>query len=234
VAFRQSRLVLANEAHDGLRRSIRTRQIGLRLVRAASDLGVRHLAMEALYDAELVARANRTRELPAVEGGYLAQPEMRELITVALELGWTLIAYEADIACKPEELASLGIEETNWREGQQAHNLAEALFLLPDATPLLVWSGNHHLAKNPAEDWMPMGSRLESLCGINPFAIDQTLTVSFDRGRPPIGAKWAERFSPALTERGGTAGFLADEAPPAWPCPDLADAFLLSSDNHLT
>jgi hypothetical protein len=34
--------------------------------------------------------------IPPVPGGYLAQPDMRKLMTAALELGWTLWAYEAE------------------------------------------------------------------------------------------------------------------------------------------
>ena len=47
------------------------------------------------------------------------------------------------------------------------------------------------------------------------------------------GASRAAEFAETLHELGGTAGFLAQEAPPGWPCVDLADAFLLSTDNEL-
>jgi hypothetical protein len=33
--------------------------------------------------------------MPEPGSGYLAQPDMRRLISVALELGWSLGAYEA-------------------------------------------------------------------------------------------------------------------------------------------
>ena len=46
--FAQAPVVMANEAHSGLARCIRTRQIGVRMVRAAHEAGVRRLAMEAL------------------------------------------------------------------------------------------------------------------------------------------------------------------------------------------
>lgn len=48
IAFSRSRAVMANEAHDGLLRCPRTRQVGKQLVAAANRLGVRNLAMEAL------------------------------------------------------------------------------------------------------------------------------------------------------------------------------------------
>jgi hypothetical protein len=234
VAVQRSRLVLANEAHNNLRRSIRARRVGARMIIAAHELGVRHLAMEALYSRDLVDRANRSRRLPHVNGGYLAQPEMRELIGTALECRWTLIAYEADLARKPEGLSRLSREETNWREEQQARNITNALAELPDPARLLVWCGNHHLAKRGTEGWRPMGSQLQELSGVQPFAIDQVLGVRFDESRAPVAAAWTDAFTATLTAMGGTAGFLVEDAPSAWPYPHLADAYLLSTENELT
>lgn len=232
MAFDRSRLVLANEAHNGLRRCVRTREVGMRLVRAANTVGVRHLAMEALSDRELTKAANRDRELPQVRGGYLAQPEMRALITTALQLGWTLLAYEADMTRKPQEFHHLSREETNWRDEQQARNLADAVTALGDS-PLLVWCGDHHLAKERIGDWRSMGSWLGELCGVEPFAIDQTLTVYFDDNRRRLAGAWSTAFASELDRHGGTAGFLTEDAPNGWPAPDLADAFLLSTDNDM-
>jgi len=42
--FAQAPVVMANEAHSGLRRCVRTRQVGARMVRAAHEAGVRRLA----------------------------------------------------------------------------------------------------------------------------------------------------------------------------------------------
>jgi hypothetical protein len=232
VAFDRSRLVLANEAHDGFCRCVRTRAVGVRLVRAADGVGVRHLAMEALYDRKLTAAANRERQLPQVGSGYLAQAEMRALITAALQLGWTLVAYEADMSRKPP-CDDMSLKTTNWREEQQARNLTKAVSALR-GQPMLVWCGNHHLAKDADSEWRSMGSRLEDLCGIEPFAIDQVLGVSFDQDSRPPAEAWSTAFAENLCGYGGTAGFLAEDAPNGWPCPDLADAFLLSIDNGMT
>lgn len=223
IAWARSPVVLVNEAHDGVRRCIRTRETGIRIVKKATEVGVRHLAMEALFDRGFTERANRDRRLPEIETGYLGQPEMRALIELALRLGWTLISYEADMARKPEGLDQLSVEATNWREDQQARNLTAALSQLPGGTPVLVWCGNHHLAKNRSGDWLPMGQRLQLLSRAEPFSIDQTLSVDFARpGVRPVGASWAEAFADTLDEQGGTVGFLADEAPAGWPCSDIA------------
>jgi hypothetical protein len=47
--FEHAPVVMANEAHSGLARSVRTREVGVRMVRAAHEAGVRRLAMEALH-----------------------------------------------------------------------------------------------------------------------------------------------------------------------------------------
>jgi hypothetical protein len=45
--FAHAPVLMANEAHSGPRRCIRTRQVGIRMVRAAHEAGVRRLATEA-------------------------------------------------------------------------------------------------------------------------------------------------------------------------------------------
>jgi len=92
--FAHAPVVMANEAHSGLARCVRTRAVGVRMIRAAHEAEVRRLAMEALsWPAEGVA--GPIRAIPSADNGYLAQPDMRGLIAAALELGWSLWAYEA-------------------------------------------------------------------------------------------------------------------------------------------
>ncbi|HEY9652882.1 MAG TPA: hypothetical protein V6C95_19650, partial [Coleofasciculaceae cyanobacterium] len=157
IGLGRSRVVMVNEAHDGLKRCIRTRQIGQRLLPIAHQAGVRHLAMEAL-SSFFVEEANRTRNLPEVGigMGYLHQPDMRALIQTALDLGWTLIPYELNVqSYLAEEL--LSVELTNAREQEQAKNLIRALKDVPSDNQLLVWCGNDRLTKTVVHDWMPMG-----------------------------------------------------------------------------
>jgi hypothetical protein len=129
---------MANEAHNGLARCIRTREVGVRIIQAAHEAGVWRLAMEALPHR----RGEPQGPILAVSpdsGGYLAQPEMRRLTGTALNLGWTLWAYEAVIDFTPdtdwEHLRST--EHTNWREREQAVNLCRLLEAAP-GEPVLV------------------------------------------------------------------------------------------------
>jgi hypothetical protein len=84
--FSHAPVVMANEAHSGLTRCIRTREIGARMIRAAHQAGVRRLAMEALpwpADGSPGPIRDLSGAIPPNAGGYLAQPEMRGLITTA-------------------------------------------------------------------------------------------------------------------------------------------------------
>ena len=120
IGYQRSTVVMMNEAHSGLQRCIRTREIGRRILPAAHQAGVRHLAMEALWPYHFAEEANRTRCLPTtLTEGYLAQPEMRLFMQAALDLGWILIPYEPElrrILRKSRKLQSLDPERLNWRK----------------------------------------------------------------------------------------------------------------------
>src|SRR5205809_610964 len=96
--------------------------------------------------------------LPQARGIYLTQPDMQQLVTTALELGWTLWAYEAvfEVTADTDQERFHTMEFTNWREREQAANLGRLLAAAP-GEPLLVWSGNSHAAKIKDEEWTPMG-----------------------------------------------------------------------------
>jgi hypothetical protein len=142
IAFQRASVVMMNEAHSGLKRCIRTRQVGQRILPVAHQAGVRHLAMEALFPT-FTEKCNSTRYAPQKKEGYLSQPEMRSFIQIALDLGWSLISYEANsfqwLSAKyglnflntddPYKISNqlqqyqtdlLSKEFKNWREEQQA------------------------------------------------------------------------------------------------------------------
>jgi hypothetical protein len=237
--FAQAPVVMANEFHSGLARSVRTRVIGARMIRAAHEVGVRRLAMEALHWLAKDVPGPITT-LPDDEGGYLAQPEMRAMIGTALDLGWTLWAYEAEIHITPEtDRAWLrSMEFTNWRERQQAANLGRLIESAP-GEPMLVWCGNSHASKHgPSgcddDEWIPMGWNFREMSGMDPFVIDQTVTVNF-AGRPPGHAQELLEFlAETLAGLGGTAGILRAQAPPPLNQRTGVDALVVSTDNELT
>lgn len=229
--FAHAPVVMANEAHSGLARCIRTREVGVRMIRAAHQAGVRRLAMEALpwpdpgIPGPIVA-------IPPAAGGYLAQPDMRRLITAALELGWTLWAYGDEPGPGISQAEMLTMEYTNRREHEQARNLCRVRALTP-GEPLLVWCGNGHAGKEAAGEWIPMGWHFRAMSGTDSFVIDQTVTVMFASRSQPWVPELLATLSAALAAYGGTAGILAEHAPGAlrgWPG---VDAVIVSADNAL-
>ena len=191
--FAHAPVVMANEAHSGLRRCVRTRVVGARMVRAAHEAGVRRLAMEAL-PRRPGNSPGPLRDIPPEPMGYLAQPDMRALMATALDLGWTLWAYDAVIEARPDHDPAefLTMEFTNWREREQAQNLCRVLAGAP-SEPLLVWTGNGHAATEPSGEWVPMGCHFPGLSGVDPFVIDQGVTVDFGHG----ARDWVRELSTA-------------------------------------
>jgi hypothetical protein len=219
IGFSRSRVVMMNEAHNGMKRCVRTREIGLRLLPAAHAAGVRHMAMEALPQG-VDAGSSWTRRLAHREGGYLGQPEMRRLIEEAERLGWRLLPYET----------RRYPVETNDREEDQARNLIDVLTTLPPNAALLVWCGNSHLSKQQVDWWKPMAARFWEMSGIEPFSIDQTVTAEFEAGMTSAWHSLAAEHRLRLDALDGTAGFLVDDSP--IPRPGI-DAVLLSTENAL-
>jgi hypothetical protein len=225
---------MANEAHSGLARCVRTREVGGRMVRAAHKAGVRRLAMEALpwpaADSQGPILA-----IPPVPGGYLAQPDMRRLITAALELGWSLWAYEAvfdpSAGTGPAQMRTM--EFTNWREREQARNLCQVRAAAP-AEPLLVWCGNGHACKQVIQEWVPMGWHFRAMSGTDPFVIDQTVTVAFQGESQRWVQELLATLGQTLAVHGGTAGILREHAPGPLSSRTGVDAVVVSTENTLT
>ena len=112
---------------------------------------------------------------------------------------------------------------------------------LQPSARVLGWCGGGHLYKRPYETtfgenepsvWIPMGSQVESYCGVEPFAIDQLLTVTWgEYERAGLDA-----YADDLRAHGGTAGFLAADLPQelAEYQRAVVDAYVLSLDNAMT
>jgi hypothetical protein len=231
--FAHAPVLMANEAHSGLKRCIRTRQVGIRMVRAAHETGVRRLAMEAL-PWQPGGEPGPIREIPPITGGYLDQPDMRALMTTALDLGWTLWAYDMVIEARPgqDRAEFRTMEFTNWREREQAQNLCRVLAEAP-GEPLLAWTGNSHAATEASAGWVPMGCLFPGLSGTGPFVIDQNVSVDFGHGSRDWIRDLLDSLSDTLAAYGGTAAILCDQAPESlahWP----ADAVIVSTDNALS
>ena len=79
------------------------------------------------------------------------------------------------------------MEFTNWREREQAANLCRLL----DAAPgNRCWSGAATATRprSEHEEWVPMGWHFREMSGVDPFVIDQDVTVDFGGRTPAVGA----------------------------------------------
>jgi hypothetical protein len=108
----------------------------------------------------------------------------------------------------------------NEREEDQARNRLAAL----PSTPLIVWCGNSHLDKAPGKNWVPMGHVFRELSGVDPFCLDQTVTIRDSRGL-------VDELRGELEPFGGTAGKPIEELPAFGGRP--VDALVFSLDNEL-
>lgn len=221
--FRQSRVVMMNEGRIGLKRSERTRRIGTRIMHMARARGASLLAVEALGPPG--------RSAP--NAGVLAQPDMIAMLDEARLQGFELSGYDADERDVPVRLRTKvkSPAYTNWRDGQQAANLARLFEALPESSGMLVWCSGLHHAKVRFMMYRPMGWLFMQRTKVVPFSIDQTVGIDFTgrlTGPSPV-LKWA---AATLTARGGNAGYVWKDGLPRLSAG--CDAWILSLDNRVT
>ena len=84
------------------------------------------------------------------------------------------------------------------------------------------------------EEWIPMGWHFRDMSGVDPFVVDQDVTVDFGRGPQPWVQELLASLSDILAAHGGTAGILRDQAPPPLDGWAGVDALVVSTDNEMT
>jgi hypothetical protein len=150
-------VIMLNEAHN----KPLHRAFAYSLLDDLYKRGFRYLAMEMLNpfpDQELTKLTYKT-------GHFATEPVAGELIRLALELGYKLVAYEDP----------LGNQHTpTERDSIEAMNIANILKQDPQAK-IFVYAGYGHIAeKSTTPDFIPMGMAFKRMTGIDPLTIDQT------------------------------------------------------------
>jgi hypothetical protein len=79
-----------------------------------------------------------------------------------------------------------------------------------------------------------MGWHFRTMSGVDPFVIDQTVTVDFGDLHQPWVPELLASLAGTLAAHGGTAGILRDQAPPPLDGWTAVDALVVSTDNALT
>lgn len=162
-------VVMLNESHGFSNQ----RAANFMVVRELRRLGFTHLALEALSYERTTDDACRSsvlrdaglqaRGYPIENTGfYLDDPIYAELVRMAIEAGYELVAYDH----------SFPDPRSPQREQEQARNIACVLEESPEAR-IVVLGGGYHINKAPI-DSMPggmMGLRLAAMLPVEPLAI---------------------------------------------------------------
>jgi hypothetical protein len=151
------RVIMLNEAYN---KPVH-RAFAYSLLDILYNRGYRYLAMEMLNplpDQELTKLTYKT-------GHFATEPVAGEMIRLALELGYKLVAYEDPQA---------GKHSPTERDSIQAVNIARIFKQDPEAK-VFVYAGYGHIAeKTTTPDFIPMGMAFKRMTGIDPLTIDQT------------------------------------------------------------
>jgi hypothetical protein len=135
--------------------------------------GFRYLATDLLNN-----RSDRQlTDIDLRTGYFAAEPVAGELLRKAVQIGFSLVAYEDTLA---DNHSGTG------RDAIQAARIASILQKDPTAR-ILVHAGQAHISEDIiAQSYIPMAVAFRRFTGINPFTIDQTeLTTgsTFEYGR---------------------------------------------------
>ncbi|UTW57929.1 hypothetical protein KFE96_14000 [Kordiimonas sp. SCSIO 12603] len=136
------------------------------------EAGYRHIGYEALswdFDFNLPLDKNKKAQ------GYISEPLMAGSIRKAQRLGFKLFAYESN--SKAPETDDWKVK-TDFRETEQAQNVAAYIETIPNEEKIILWAGWQHISKKWdakdffAEAWM--AARLETTHGVPVYSVDLT------------------------------------------------------------
>lgn len=153
---KNTQIVIINEAHHISKHRAFTKS----LLKELYDNGYRYLGLEALFDSTI-----NERKFPVMKSGYYTkEPEFGNLISEALQIGFTLFSYEASEGKNGKE-----------REIEQAENIQKYIESNPKGK-VLIHCGYAHVYENEYPAWgKAMAGRLKENMKIDPLTIDQTM-----------------------------------------------------------
>jgi hypothetical protein len=156
----KEKVIMINEAHHQPYHRVFTTQ----LLKTLYDKGFRYFGAETLAHWDTLLNQ---RKYPIEHSGYYTkEPLYANLIRTALEIGYTVFAYETQNMRDD----SAGI---NFREIEQAKNIKKILNK-DSSAKILIHCGYDHLVETDYPGWgKTMAGRFREYTGINPFTIDQ-------------------------------------------------------------
>ncbi|CAM3983491.1 hypothetical protein [Pseudoalteromonas byunsanensis] len=150
---KKNRLLMVNEAHHIPKHRWLTKELLIRLKRE----GYSYLALEALAKKD-EQRINKQGYATNKSGIYMRDPAFSELISVAKELGYTLVSYD---------------KYSYDREKEGAENIINKTFALDPDAKVIVHCGYSHI-----DEKHKLASILAANLHIDPLTIDQTALLS--------------------------------------------------------
>jgi hypothetical protein len=153
---------LINEAHFNSQNRAFTHS----LLKPLWDEGYRYLALETLwYDDKDI----HERGYPVSSTGYYTKDSnFGNLVREALQLGYTLITYEAQ-----------NDHDGTARDRDQAQNIYEQTWKQDKTGKVLIHAGYSHIFEMGASNYDPMGFQLKNLINQDILTIDQVSMVGF-------------------------------------------------------
>nr|WP_317632651.1 hypothetical protein [uncultured Flavobacterium sp.] len=177
---KEAEIVIINEAHHVPKH----RTFTTSLLKDLYNNGYRYIGLEALSDPSI-----HERKFATIESGYYTkEPEFGNLISEALQIGYTLFGYEASEGKNGKE-----------REIEQAENIQKFIESVPNAK-VLIHCGYAHAFENEYPTWgKAMAGRLKDNMNIDPLTIDQTMLLErSDRENNHLFMKLNEAKSPIV------------------------------------
>jgi hypothetical protein len=165
----KQQVIMINEAHHVPMHRAFTAQ----LLEGLYQKGFRYFAAETLNAGDATLQ---TRGYPTLNtGGYTAEPVYADLVRTALNIGYTVTAYECEDS--PSQQTENPVPAMNVREQGQAKNLKERILDSDPKAKIIIHAGFAHIYKKPQVDkngelhWMALA--FQELTGIEPLSIDQ-------------------------------------------------------------
>lgn len=175
---RNQQVVMINEAHEKPQHRVFTAS----LLEELYQQGFRYLAMETLSPFPNAS----LRQVNMLLGHYTCEPLAGELVRKALEIGYTLVAYEDNSST----------HTVNQRAYTQAQKIYQILEKEPKAK-ILVHAGQGNLEEGAGSDGrIPMAAYFKIISKIDPLTIDQTGMTEGSNGL--YGALWYQQYAPKL------------------------------------
>lgn len=156
---KKHQVVIINEAHHNSFHRVFTKS----LLQKLYDNGYKNLGLEALGNGNYLDSLLNTRKHPIQKTGYYTKdPQFGNLIREALEIGYTLFAYE-----------NTDNQNGKFREIGQAKNIQKAIEAKPNEK-FLIHCGYDHALEGAHRSWeKAMAGRLTEYTGIDPLTINQ-------------------------------------------------------------